>query len=189
MPLILFLLFVVVPLAEIAVFIVIGDIIGIPATIALVIVTALIGTMLLRMQGLSALQRTQSAIQEGRIPVDSVIDGVCLLVAGAFLLTPGIITDTVGFLLFIPQFRRWLAQAMFHRIIKSSNIEFSEFRQEFGEPPHHQREPNHGSGPIIDVEPIEVSPESTDHQGENGKSVKKSAGNNDRKSPWNPTSE
>ena len=103
MPLILFLIFVVIPLAEIAVFIVIGGIIGIPATIALVIITALIGTVLLRMQGLSVLQRAQTAVQEGRIPVDSVIDGVCLLIAGAFLLTPGIITDTIGFLLFIPQ--------------------------------------------------------------------------------------
>ena len=107
MPFLIFLIFVAVPLVEIAVFIYIGDIIGIAATIGLVVITAFIGTALLRIQGLSVLRRAQDAVQEGRLPVDSVIDGVFLLIAGAFLLTPGMLTDAFGLSMLVPACRQW----------------------------------------------------------------------------------
>ena len=128
MPLFLLLCFIAVPLAEIALLIKIGENIGLLWTIALVIVTAVIGTALLRMQGLSVLTKAQTAMQESRVPVDSVIDGVCLIVAGAFLLTPGLITDTVGFLLFMPAVRRGLARWILVRIMTKVDVNVSVFR-------------------------------------------------------------
>ncbi len=194
LPIIVFLLFAVIPLAEIAVFIVVGDFIGIPATIAVVIITAFIGTILLKRQGLSVLQRAQLALQEGRIPVESVIDGVCLLVAGAFLLTPGIITDTVGLLLFIPHFRRWLAQILFRQIIQSGRVKFSQFEYELHNHPDARPGQNNKPGPIIDIEPNEVSSETdtptSGHQGSDTnirRRTEPTKGIRRRKSPWNKT--
>ncbi len=158
MPLILFIIFVAVPLAEIAVFIYVGDLIGIAATIALVIITAMIGTVLLRMQGLSVLQNAQRAFSEGRVPVDSVIDGMCLLIAGAFLLTPGLITDSIGFLLFIPAFRHNLAHWFFRRIMAAGKVKVSVFGEE---PPTNkggQKTPE-SSGPIIEGDFTHIDPE------------------------------
>ncbi len=120
--LILLLIFIVIPLAEIAVFIHVGGLIGLWATIGLVVITAIIGTSLLRWQGYSVLARTQNSLNSGELPVDSVIDGVFLLVAGALLLTPGLITDTFGFLLFVPQFRRLLARTIFNRMIAKGKV-------------------------------------------------------------------
>jgi UPF0716 protein FxsA len=90
--------FIAVPIAEIAVFIEVGGRIGGLNTIILVVVTALVGTWLLRSQNI--------------FPVDEVFDGLCLLAAGAFLLTPGFVTDTVGFLLFVPPLRRLLRRGI-----------------------------------------------------------------------------
>ncbi len=119
---VLLLIFILVPLAEIAVFIEVGKAIGVGWTIGIVIVTAIAGASLLRAQGFAALERTQKTLSEGRIPVDTVIDGVSLLTAGAFLLTPGMITDTMGFLLFIPAFRHGLAKWLFKRMARNANI-------------------------------------------------------------------
>lgn len=161
------LLFIFVPLAEIVAFIYVGDFIGIWATIALVILTAIIGTALLRMQGLAVLSNAQKAMQEGRIPVDSVIDGVCLLVAGAFLLTPGFITDSAGFLLFVPPFRRALASWLFERIIASQagyfDISVSSFE--------HKDQQRSGDSTIIEgeFEHVEEENQQTEKQQEDSK--------------------
>jgi UPF0716 protein FxsA len=101
-------LFLAVPLSEIAVFVLVGSRIGVGWTIALVITTAVIGSMLLRHQGLGALARVQSAMREGRMPGKDLVHGVMVLLAGFLLLTPGFITDTLGFLLFIPPLRERL---------------------------------------------------------------------------------
>ncbi len=138
MPLLILLAFIVVPLAEIALLIKVGELIGIGATIAIVLITAMIGTALLRAEGLAVLARTREAIAAGRLPVDSVIDGVCLLVAGAFLLTPGMMTDAVGFLLFIPPLRRALAKWVFRKMMRSANVDVTLFDVEVdvdAEPP------------------------------------------------------
>ncbi len=101
--------FIVVPIVEIAVFIQVGEQIGVWSTIGVVVLTAIIGTAMLRQQGLSVLFRIQENLQANRIPVQELFDGVCLVIAGALLLTPGFVTDTVGFLLFVPPYRHWLA--------------------------------------------------------------------------------
>lgn len=124
-------IFILIPLIEIAIFIAVGDVIGVWATIGLVIITALIGTSLLRHQGLSALNKAQKAIGAGRLPMSSVIDGVALLLAGAFLLTPGLLTDSLGFLLFIPAFRTALARFLIKRAMKSGVMKNARFQANF----------------------------------------------------------
>lgn len=113
MALVILLLLIGVPIAEIAVFIQVGGWIGLGPTIAVVVLTALLGAALLRQQGFAILMRVRESLAAGRLPMAEVFDGVCLLVAGALLLTPGFVTDTIGFLLFVPPVRaavrRWLA--------------------------------------------------------------------------------
>lgn len=124
MKLFFLLLFIGVPLAEIAVFIQVGERISIGATIALVILTAVIGVALLKRQGIAALARAREATDKGELPVESVVDGICLLVAGAFLLTPGFITDTAGFLLLVPALRHGMARRIFSKIRESGSFQF-----------------------------------------------------------------
>lgn len=106
MGLVLLTAFIVVPIVEIALFIEIGGRAGLWNTIALVVLTAVIGTWLLRAQGLGTLNRAQESLARNVFPVAELFDGLCLLVAGALLLTPGFLTDTLGFLLLIPPLRR-----------------------------------------------------------------------------------
>lgn len=95
----------VIPLLEIAAFVVIGGQIGVFPTLALVVVTAIIGSILLRVQGFGLLNRIQTEMNAGRVPARELVHGVMLLAAGILLLTPGFVTDAAGFLLFIPPVR------------------------------------------------------------------------------------
>jgi len=112
MGLLILLLMIGVPIIEIAVFIEVGGWIGLWPTIVTIVLTALLGTALLRRQGLAILMKAQESLAAGRFPVDEVFDGLCLLAAGALLLTPGFVTDALGLLLFVPPVRaagrRWL---------------------------------------------------------------------------------
>jgi UPF0716 protein FxsA len=99
------LLFLIVPLTEIAVFVLVGSQIGVLATIALVILTAIAGTILLRWQGFAALSRIQKELAAQKVPGKELVQGVMILLAGFLLLTPGFVTDTLGLLLFIPAVR------------------------------------------------------------------------------------
>lgn len=116
MALYLLILFIVVPLIEISLFIEIGGRIGVGATVAIVVLTAVLGTALLRQQGLAVFRRAQQSLGRGEVPVAEVFDGLCLLVAGAVLLAPGFLTDAIGILLFVAPFRRWLGQALVRRV-------------------------------------------------------------------------
>ena len=109
---ILLLAFILIPVVEIMVFIEIGGWIGLWPTIAIVILTAVAGTALLRRQGLAVLMRFREATARGELPVMEIFVGLCLLVAGALLLTPGFVTDILGFCLFVPQFRNLVARVV-----------------------------------------------------------------------------
>jgi UPF0716 protein FxsA len=98
-------LFLVVPLTEIAVFVLVGSQIGVLPTIALVVLTAIAGSILLRWQGFAALRRIQQELAMRHVPGKELVQGVMVLLAGFLLLTPGFVTDTLGLLLFIPQVR------------------------------------------------------------------------------------
>ncbi len=94
-----------VPLVEIAVFIEVGGWIGLWPTLVVILLTAFAGTWLIRAQGIGVLMRARRTVAEGGTPLREMFDGVCLVVAGAFLLTPGFVTDATGFLLLLPPFR------------------------------------------------------------------------------------
>lgn len=104
----LLLLFVLVPLAELAILVRVGQAVGLWPTLALVASTGIAGAALARAQGLRAVRRLQTELAAGRVPGGAVLDGLGVLVGGAFLLTPGILTDVAGFLLLVPATRRWL---------------------------------------------------------------------------------
>jgi len=92
----LFLLFLLVPLVEIYFLIQVGKVIGAGWTVFFVVFTAVLGAALLRVQGLSTLNRVQRSLERGRLPAVELLEGLMLLVAGALLLTPGFVTDAIG---------------------------------------------------------------------------------------------
>ncbi|MEM7585996.1 MAG: FxsA family protein [Acidobacteriota bacterium] len=104
----LLLLFTIVPLVELALLIEVGRIVGMPATILLVIVTGTLGAWLAKTQGVRTLNRLQQELQSARMPADTMLDGLLIFIAGAVLLTPGILTDLFGFFLLTPACRGWL---------------------------------------------------------------------------------
>jgi len=112
MGLLLLAAFIGVPLIEIAVFIQVGGAIGLGWTLLVVVATAVAGTWLLRAQGLATLRRARGQLDAGQLPARELFDGVCLLFAGALLLTPGFVTDSLGLLLFVPPVRELLRQAI-----------------------------------------------------------------------------
>ncbi len=101
-------LFLTVPILEIAVFILVGQQIGLGWTLLLILATAIAGTMLLRQQGFGVLNRIRDDVNAGRMPAEAMAHGVLILVAGILLLTPGFVTDALGLLLFLPPFRAWV---------------------------------------------------------------------------------
>lgn len=109
-------LLIIMPVLEISVFIVVGQQIGVLYTICIILVTALIGSFLLRQQGLGLLAKIQSQMSQGSIPSRDLSHGVMILVAGILLLTPGFVTDSIGFSLFIPQVRDAIAGFLKSRI-------------------------------------------------------------------------
>lgn len=106
-----------VPLAEIATFVLVGSKIGVLPTIGLVIVTAIAGATLLRVQGLGTLARIRAQMDRGEMPGRDLVHGLMIMVAGVLLLMPGFITDTLGLLLFIPAIRDRVWRLMRDRIL------------------------------------------------------------------------
>ncbi len=95
-----------VPLLELYLLIRVGDVIGVWPTVALVVFTGALGAFLTRLEGLRVLRRVQTELQHGRAPTADLLDGLLVVIAGAVLLTPGLITDAVGFFLLVPPGRR-----------------------------------------------------------------------------------
>jgi len=164
----LLLAFIGMPILEITVLLKVGGLIGFFPTVALVILTAAIGTMLLRAQGLSTLQRARDSLSHGEIPMREVFDGACLLVGGALLLTPGFVTDTLGFLLLLPPIRG----AVLTALIRHGRIQVH--TTGFGTPPPDgaspwpdagespRQGPGKGPGVVIDGDFQEVAPKAND---------------------------
>ena len=104
----LFLAFTLIPLVDIYLLIKIGTAFGAMSSILLVIGTGILGAYLARMEGLRTLFRIQESLREGRMPGDELLDALLIALAGLVLITPGFLTDTVGFLLLIPGTRVWV---------------------------------------------------------------------------------
>lgn len=111
-----------VPIVEISLFIEVGERIGLWPTIGTVIATAVLGSALLKQQGIATLRRFQDNMEQNVLPVREVFDGLCLLVAGALLLTPGFFTDVVGFCLFVPPFRAAMADVIGKKMLESGRV-------------------------------------------------------------------
>lgn len=108
----LFLLFTLVPLLELYLLITIGGMVGPWPTVGLVIFTGALGAVLTRVEGLRVLSRVQEEWRQGRVPTEELLDGLLILIAGAVLLTPGLITDGLGFFLLISPGRRLVRKAL-----------------------------------------------------------------------------
>ena len=102
----LFILFVIIPMIELSLLITVGSHIGLLNTIVIVILTAIVGAYMVKLEGLGVIYRIQQSMRDGIFPEDELIDGMMILVAGALLLTPGFFTDIIGFLMVIPFTRK-----------------------------------------------------------------------------------
>ena len=111
----LFLLFIVVPIVEIVLFIKIGSLLGLWLTILVVVLTAIVGTNLVKSQGLNAIKEVQSSFLQGQDIARSLINGTLILIAGVLLLTPGFFTDFIGITFLIPMTRNmWISYGIKH---------------------------------------------------------------------------
>jgi len=124
------------PFAEIAVFIQIGERFGSGPTLAAVALAAAAGVLVLRHQGLATVRQVRESLDAGRFPVAELFDGACSLAAGALLLIPGFVTDALALALFVPPVRRWLRQWIARRLKASGRVEV--------------RRAGNTAGPIID---------------------------------------
>ncbi len=109
-------LFIVVPAVELGLLIQLGIRIVTLPTLGLIAVTGVVGAFLARRQGLSVLRQMQAEMAAGRLPGGSIVDGVIILLAGALLITPGILTDIVGFTCLVPQARRIFKKYLWRRL-------------------------------------------------------------------------
>ena len=106
----IFLLFIFIPIIEIAIFITVGSNIGIVNTIAIIFLTAVIGIYFVRRQGISLLFNAQRNMSQGIMPAEEIKGGIFLLISGLLLITPGFFTDCVGFLMFLKPVQNFISQ-------------------------------------------------------------------------------
>ena len=148
--------FIGVPLIEIALFIQVGGAIGLGYTLLIVVLTAILGTYLVRTQGLAALADLQGSFSELRDPTEPLAHGAMILFSGALLLTPGFFTDALGFALLVPGIR----SAVFKWA--RARVRVAHFSMGATHPPQHQNRPGTGTdtgdGDIIDGEFTELDP-------------------------------
>jgi len=134
-----FLLFVLMPIIEIAVLIQIGGALGLLPTLAIIVATAILGTIMLRQQGMATLAKVRGRMASGQLPAEQLMEGVLLLIGGVLLLTPGFVTDAFGFFCLVPFTRQWLAR----RVASRSTVGvFTQAGAGF--------DPNAGAGPESD---------------------------------------
>ncbi len=145
-----FVIFIIIPFAEIIVFMSVSDVIGLGTALIMALITAILGGAIVRYQGIQTIMNAQKNLRQGILPSRELFDGLCLVAAGATLITPGFITDVIGFLLLVPAFREILLKKLIH----SGRFEASSFGAEhngsFNDPykDHHNfRDPD-----VIDVE-------------------------------------
>jgi len=121
----LLLLFVLLPLLELAILVRLGGVLGFWPTIGIVVVTGGVGALLARSQGIRVLSGIRTELAVGRMPTDRLVDGLLILVGGAVLLTPGLLTDVLGLALLIPFTRRRFKAAVrrrFDRMIRTGQV-------------------------------------------------------------------
>jgi UPF0716 protein FxsA len=170
----LFLLFVGVPLLELFVLIQLGQLVGLWPTIGLVVLTGFAGAALARLEGLRTIWKIRGQLARGQLPGDALLDGLAILLGGALLLTPGVLTDLVGFSFLLPPTRRRLMgriRQSLERRVKAGAIRITTFNTGAGGMPFGQAPfPWGGSGEEDPTRPpssgeIVVEPEDSDGPG------------------------
>lgn len=125
--------FVTIPLVEMLILIKLGEAIGFWPTMAMVVVTGIIGASLAKAQGFLALNRIRSELNTGKLPADELVDGLLILIGGIVLLTPGLLTDLAGFSLMVPAIRtvirKWLQRRFKGFLSNRNNVFVSGFSQ------------------------------------------------------------
>ncbi|MEM9332464.1 MAG: FxsA family protein [Pseudomonadota bacterium] len=137
-----------IPILEIAVFILVGGQIGVFPTLGMILVTAIVGSILLRVQGFATLSRIQQKTEAGELPGEDLVNGVMIMIAGVLLLTPGFVTDTIGFLLFFPPFRKVLWTSLASKVVIQTQSAFHRQNSDFRRPANED---------IVDLDPSEFS--------------------------------
>lgn len=175
-------LFTIVPLIELALLIPLGIQIGLWPTIGLVVATALLGAFLAKLEGSRALAKIKQELNSGKLPADSLLDGLAILIAGVFLITPGVLTDVVAIGLLIPPLRvplRAMAKTRIKKMMETDSMTFissNSFEESIFETTVNQETktqvhrgspfgPSSGDEDVIDVTPADddgSSPETDD---------------------------
>lgn len=143
-----FIIFVLIPLAEILVFVKMSSLIGLGTSLLIALGTAILGGALVRYQGLQTMMNAQNSLNKGQIPSKDLFDGLCIVAAGATLITPGFITDFIGFSLLVPKIRDILREKLKNSArftIGGFNAEYTEFHDNKNY--HRPHDPS-----VIDVE-------------------------------------
>lgn len=138
----LFLLFVVMPIIEIAILMQVGALLGAWPTVAIVVITAWIGAKKVKQQGIATLTSVQHKLAEGQMPSDEIVAGLMLLVSGVLLVTPGFVTDAFGLALLVPAFRASLAKAVAEQMAKSPNVQVRQFHFRQPDTDNHHAQPS-----------------------------------------------
>lgn len=125
-----------VPILEIYVFILVGSSIGGLRTVAIVVITAVLGAYLLRREGISVLQKLRGKLEQGDFPAGELAEALLVLIAGVLLLTPGFVTDGVGFLMILPFSRRWLGVAIVNWFVSKVGIQVAQYFRDDSRYPH-----------------------------------------------------
>ncbi len=122
----LFLLFTIVPMAELYILIKIGSYLGAFNTIFLIVITGILGALLARLEGLRTLRQIMRSMSQGIVPAEELVDSVLIFVAGIVLVTPGVLTDSMGLFLLVPYtrtiFKRWLRRKL-DRMVSSGKFQ------------------------------------------------------------------
>ena len=148
----LILLFTLVPLVELALLIWIGSHTSASATIGIVLVTGFVGAALAKHQGLLTWRRLQDGLQRGEPPADVLLDGVMILIAGALMITPGVLTDAIGFALLLPPVRGLLKTRLRNRLMAQATMQFRSFHPGRGGEAVRSENGGGAGGTIIDAE-------------------------------------
>jgi len=158
----LLLLFIVLPAVELMLLIEIGKRIGTLETLAVIVITGVVGAAMARSQGLRVISQIREETQTGSMPTGSLVDGLIILIASALLVTPGVLTDLFGFLCLVPGFRNLVKRELTRRFMKAVEENRVHVHVEgdvrfpgatgFGASPFARGDPG-GAGPLLDVEP------------------------------------
>lgn len=119
----LFLIFTIIPFIELFLLLQLAEVTSALTTLAIILVTGVVGAYLTKSEGLDVVKNIQNALNMGQIPTDQMIHGLCLIIGGAFLITPGILTDVVGFTLVIPVTRLHYVTYLKNWVMKNINVQ------------------------------------------------------------------